>query len=78
MPTITAPEPVLHSAVFNPVVWPNGPTYYMIETSRKFYAAKQPLIRDASGKQPVTLTEELGVGSSVTVRKSLAVVRLRR
>jgi hypothetical protein len=66
MPTITPPEAVLHSAVFNPVVWPNGPTYYMLETSRKFYAAKQPLIRDAA-KQPMILTEELGIGTIVQI-----------
>jgi hypothetical protein len=67
MSIITAPEPVLHSAVFNPVVWLHGgPTYFMIETSRKFYAAKQPMLRDADNK-PLTLTEELGVGTIVRI-----------
>jgi hypothetical protein len=63
---ITPPEAVLHSAVFNPVVWPHGPTYYLIETSRNHFSAKQPMMRDAAGK-PMVITEELGVGTIVQI-----------
>jgi hypothetical protein len=67
MSTITPPEAVLHSAVFNPVVWPHGPTYYLIKTkSGHVGSAKQPMIRDAANK-PMVITEELGVGTIVQI-----------
>jgi hypothetical protein len=65
--TITPSEAVLHSAVFNPVVWPHGPTYYLIETAtHRVGSVKQPMIRDATGK-PLALIEELGVGTIMQI-----------
>jgi hypothetical protein len=40
-----------------------SPTYYLLETSQNYFAAKCPLIRDAAGK-PMVLTEEIAVGSA--------------
>jgi hypothetical protein len=66
MPLITEPEAVLASFLYHPIVWPHGVKYYQVETSRRYNAIDLPMLRDAAG-QPLTLTEELGIGSVVQI-----------
>jgi hypothetical protein len=50
--------------LLHPIIWPNGRTIYRIETSRRYSANGMPLLRDAANR-PMTLTEEVGIGSIV-------------